>query len=911
MDTQKVCQSCGTPLANDAPRGLCPACLMKVAMATGTVAGDSPSGFTPPDVNELAAKFPQLEIFELIGKGGMGAVYKVRQKELDRIAALKILPPVIGSDPAFAERFAREAKALARLNHPGIITIYDFGRADGLYYFLMEFVDGVNLRQLLQNGRVSPREALAIVPQICDALQFAHDQGIVHRDIKPENIMLDRRGRVKVADFGLAKLVGAANEPAPGGAPGAVSPAQTESGKIMGTPSYMAPEQKENFAEVDHRADIYALGVVLYQMLTGELPGKQLEPPSRKIQIDARLDEVVLRALEKKPELRFQQASILKTQMETIAQTPPPPPPPWMETLLARDYSLNIGHCLTRGWNLVLANFWPCVGVSALLWLLANIARFSVLGILIHFPLIGGLWLYYLGRVRGQPTTVQTAFSGFSVAFLQLLLLGLVVQVLTLLGFIVLIIPGIYLWVIWTFAVTLAADKNLEFWPAMELSRKVVSKHWWKFLWFHIVLLLIYIAGFLCCYIGIFFALPLSYAALAYAYEDIFGSNPPVAGSTPAPAPPVANAGRSVATAATIVAGAIFAVIIGLVIVLGITNCVHHHGRAVEMRNEAKASRHLQLRMEQDRREAELSQARAERERKRALDDEAHARVLQKEITALTIATSNAADSGADVPKLQFLAWQDQWQTNWQTAVCHPDGSPVTNSTELKWLKEVRPTSFTFGGLNPQPRFLYLWFSSPAFRQGAFSDISLLKDGKPLKLGANNSVNGSSVNPSHYNGNLGWIYKTLSPGDGTNYPDHLTVRLRYVAGPLEHTQEIPNSSSYSTTLENGSLLGGFGQTTDSNAFISITENGNEMKSRKFDAQAITQDGQQLNSFLFTEDYVGDGSGPRVEKFQFTTPLANVTKFVVGTRFIRTMEWKDVKLPAGNFPQTLQDVSTNQ
>ncbi len=138
----------------------------------------------------------------------MGAVYRARQKELDRIVALKILPPGIGEEAAFAERFAREAKALAKLNHPGIVTLYEFGRADGLFYFLMEFVDGVNLRQLLRAGRVSPREALAIVPQICDALQFAHDLGVVHRDIKPENILLDRRGRVKVADFGLAKIVG-------------------------------------------------------------------------------------------------------------------------------------------------------------------------------------------------------------------------------------------------------------------------------------------------------------------------------------------------------------------------------------------------------------------------------------------------------------------------------------------------------------------------------------------------------------------------------------------------------------------------------------------------------------------------------------------------------------------------------
>jgi uncharacterized protein (TIGR03067 family) len=308
---------------------------MKVAMATGTVAGQEKPGFTPPSVEELARKFPQLEILELIGRGGMGAVYKARQKELDRIVALKILPPGIGEDAAFAERFAREAKALARLNHPGIITIHDFGRADGLYFFVMEFVDGVNLRQLLASSRVSPREALAIVPQICDALQFAHDQGIVHRDIKPENILLDRRGRVKVADFGLAKLVESkvpltpSLSPSDGervaGRPGeGKTPTLTDAGKVMGTPAYMAPEQVEHPGEVDHRADIYALGVVFYQMLTGELPGKRIEPPSKKVQMDVRLDEVVLRALEKNPELRYQQVSDVKTIVETITATPRP-----------------------------------------------------------------------------------------------------------------------------------------------------------------------------------------------------------------------------------------------------------------------------------------------------------------------------------------------------------------------------------------------------------------------------------------------------------------------------------------------------------------------------------------------------------------------------------------------------------
>src|SRR5208337_2987123 len=154
------CPQCGTPLPAGALAGLCPACLLQAGAAADTITEAKQPAFQPPAVAELAAKFPQLELLELIGKGGMGAVYKARQTQLDRAVALKILPPGIGDDPAFAERFAREAKALAKLNHPGIVTIYDFGRADGLFYFIMEFVDGVNLRQLLQVGRISAREAL-------------------------------------------------------------------------------------------------------------------------------------------------------------------------------------------------------------------------------------------------------------------------------------------------------------------------------------------------------------------------------------------------------------------------------------------------------------------------------------------------------------------------------------------------------------------------------------------------------------------------------------------------------------------------------------------------------------------------------------------------------------------------------
>jgi serine/threonine protein kinase len=252
----------------------------------------------PPGLEVLARHFPHLEILELLGQSGMGVVYKARQPKLDRLVALKILPPETGRDPAFAERFAREARALAKLTHPRIVGIYDFGQSDGLFYLLMEYVDGVNLRSLLRQGRLKPEEALRIVPQICEALQDAHEEGVVHRDIKPENILLDRKGRVKIADFGLAKLLG----------PKTSDSVLTGSRQVMGTPHYMAPEQMEKPLQVDHRADIYSLGVVFYEMLTGELPLGRFDPPSRKVAVDGWLDGVILRALEKEPERRYQQS---------------------------------------------------------------------------------------------------------------------------------------------------------------------------------------------------------------------------------------------------------------------------------------------------------------------------------------------------------------------------------------------------------------------------------------------------------------------------------------------------------------------------------------------------------------------------------------------------------------------------
>jgi predicted Ser/Thr protein kinase len=242
----------------------------------------------------------------------MGAVYRARQKKLGRVVALKLLHADLSADPAFVARFLREASALARLAHPGIVAIYEYGEQGARCWLLMEYVDGTNLRALLREKKLEPRQALAIVRQLCDALQFAHDEGVVHRDIKPENVLVDRRGSVKLADFGLAKLVGAPEA------------ALTQVDQVMGTPHYMAPEQVEHPRDVDHRADIYSLGVVFYEMLTGELPLGRFAPPSKRVEVDVRLDEIVLRSLEHERERRYQHAAQVKTDVQHVESAPAP-----------------------------------------------------------------------------------------------------------------------------------------------------------------------------------------------------------------------------------------------------------------------------------------------------------------------------------------------------------------------------------------------------------------------------------------------------------------------------------------------------------------------------------------------------------------------------------------------------------
>ena len=343
---KETCGRCGARLNEGESTPFCSSCLLM----GGRSQTDSRAAFEAPSIAEIGQRFPDLEIIELLGQGGMGAVYRARQPRLDRMVALKILRPEAAQDPRFTERFLQEARVLAKLSHPSIVGVFDFGVEGDLHWLMMEYVDGANLRDVLAAGALPPKDALALVPHICEALQYAHDNGVVHRDIKPENILLDLQHRIRIADFGLARLAG--------GDVGAER--LTRSYEVFGTPRYMAPEQLEGALHVDHRADIYALGAVLYELLTGELPLGRFPAPSTIAEmVDARIDEVVLRALEKKPADRYQHASEVKDAIHNVESGPEPvvpePTPPHEDRL----WSALLIACLVMAFFVVLSTDHP------------------------------------------------------------------------------------------------------------------------------------------------------------------------------------------------------------------------------------------------------------------------------------------------------------------------------------------------------------------------------------------------------------------------------------------------------------------------------------------------------------------------------------------------------------------------
>ena len=276
--------------------------------------GGSMQNWEPPTVAEASRLFPNYKVLDVLGRGGMGAVYKAVQTALDRVVAIKLLPLEVSIDRDFADRFVREARTMAKLNHPNIVSVFDFGTTpEGHLYFVMEFVEGTTLHHLIKTTGLKPVQCLELIVNVCEALQYAHGEGVVHRDIKPANVLVDTKGRVKVADFGLARM----------DSPSAEQWGQTMTGMVLGTPDYMAPEQKQG-SRVDHRADIYSLGVMLYEMLCGQIPQGIFAPPSQRVTVDERVDQVVIRAMQQEPDRRYANTAEMKSEVENIRNTPLP-----------------------------------------------------------------------------------------------------------------------------------------------------------------------------------------------------------------------------------------------------------------------------------------------------------------------------------------------------------------------------------------------------------------------------------------------------------------------------------------------------------------------------------------------------------------------------------------------------------
>lgn len=318
---QQVCRECGQVIHGSAVIGQCPACLMKAAMCPRESRVDGGAARNLDlTIGDLGKAFPELEVMECLGKGGMAAVYKSRHRALERLLALKILLVDPLDDPIVADRFAAEGDILKGIDHPHVIRAYAGGERAGFLYLLLELVQGPSLREVVQAGPIPPLTGIYAGIQIANGLSFVHQRGYIHRDIKPDNILLHAGsepfeqslasfmtagGRLRVADFGLATVV--AEKPG--------SRHLTLPYHRLGTLDYMAPECRNGGSRPDARIDIYSMGVLLYELLTGDLPVGRFAPPSKRVDVIREVDEIVLRCLEPDPKRRYSDADELRGQL--------------------------------------------------------------------------------------------------------------------------------------------------------------------------------------------------------------------------------------------------------------------------------------------------------------------------------------------------------------------------------------------------------------------------------------------------------------------------------------------------------------------------------------------------------------------------------------------------------------------
>ena len=625
---------------------------------------------------------------------------------------------------------------------------------------------------------------------------------------------------------------------------------------------------------MDHRADIYSLGVVFYEMLTGELPLGKFQPPSRKVQVDVRLDEVVLHALEKEPERRYQQASQVKTDVETIMSPAPPQigslgalPP----TLASRD---RRGGKRRKCARIAVGALALLIGLGALLIVLGLWATRGIApppGLLAWWPLDGnaadvagghngaaeGSYNFAPAEV-GQGIYLEGPRSGISVPDSPDLNFG----------------PdqdfSIEAWV-----QPLASETEFG---VMDIVDKrdapdLIRSHGYAMALRN---------GKLCFLIADSLDAPMlnweqngrdlrdgrwHHVAATVQRDSSEGVNLYVDGQVIATFDPTPAQG-DLATERPLLIGM-------------------HQSHPWFQGNFRGGLDEVSL-YKRALRPAEIQAIfAAGHYGKRKLADITETQqlldVLNHRAPGVSSTQSDSRPKAqaatpaplAEPPSLRFLAWQDEWKTNQPGAARHPDGSPVTDATELRWLRAVPPGGVGVGGRKPQPqpRFLHLWFSHPALDGTSLNEVSLPDgDGRPIQLGGQGSVCTRTQDPDDRNGSLGWFTTTLSPGEGTNLPSRVTVRLRYTAGPLERIQELavtPHTQA-SMSLEGGSELNGVGQNVDGRAFVAIAVDAKRMQSRQFDVVAVTKDGRELPR-------EGSGSfgpvneGIRAEHYRFQDP----------------------------------------
>jgi serine/threonine protein kinase/tetratricopeptide (TPR) repeat protein len=326
--TSRFCRKCGATVPPDSPEESCGACLLEMALGSDEAEREEGGSASPKTIHPFGERVPpsallmdfgDYELLEQIGRGGQGVVFRARQKSLNRTVALKVINLGQWASKAHLKRFRLEAEAAARLEHPGIVPIHDVGERDGSCYFSMKFIEGGQLDEVVKRTPMSIRQAVELIAKVARTVHYAHEHGILHRDIKPGNILLDANGEPHLTDFGLARLVESESS-------------VTQTLDVLGTPSYMAPEQAVgNNAAVSNATDVYGLGAVLYQLLTGQPPFaggttyetikllEDTEPRQPRLlnpKIDRDLSTICLKCLEKDPKRRYSSALALAEDLE-------------------------------------------------------------------------------------------------------------------------------------------------------------------------------------------------------------------------------------------------------------------------------------------------------------------------------------------------------------------------------------------------------------------------------------------------------------------------------------------------------------------------------------------------------------------------------------------------------------------